>query len=189
MKRSFLNELNLEQEVVDKIMTEYGKSVSRYKDEINEYHKEITELKASSVDSEDAIKKALQKQKEELKEQLNKASQYDEVFKELTELKGKEEKRVYNQAVDNFFKDNKIEFTSTYAKESILNKFNAQGFKLDDNGKFNDDVLKFMNDLKTAEKDAFKVVTADMSMDYNPSQGNNQNNSLETIIANAIMGK
>ena len=45
--REFLNGLNLEKEVVDQIMTEYGKSVSGLKDKENDLRGEITNLKST----------------------------------------------------------------------------------------------------------------------------------------------
>ena len=50
--REFLKGLELDKEVIDTIMAEYGKQVQSYKEKLDEYESEITEYKANQVKSE-----------------------------------------------------------------------------------------------------------------------------------------
>ena len=50
MKRSFLRELGIDAEIIDKIMAENGKDIEKYKSEIEDYVSEIKELKSKNVD-------------------------------------------------------------------------------------------------------------------------------------------
>ena len=61
MKRSFLKELGLESDVIDKIMTENGKDIEKYKSDIEDYVSEIRDLKAGKVDVSKEIEKAIEK--------------------------------------------------------------------------------------------------------------------------------
>ena len=65
MKRSFLKELGLESDVIDKIMTENGKDIEKYKSDIEDYVSEIRDLKAGKVDVSKEIEKAIEKKEEE----------------------------------------------------------------------------------------------------------------------------
>ena len=72
MKRSFLKELGLESEVIDKIMTENGKDIEKYKTELEDYVEEVRDLKAGKVDVSKEIEKAIKKKEEEYKERFEK---------------------------------------------------------------------------------------------------------------------
>ena len=52
MRRSFLRELGIDAEIIDKIMAENGKDIEKYKSEIEDYVSEIKELKSKNVDIE-----------------------------------------------------------------------------------------------------------------------------------------
>ena len=71
MKRSFLKELNLDIEVIDKIMAENGKDIMKYKDEIEEYVSEIKELKSNAMDSAKSIEKAVKEKEKELRNEFS----------------------------------------------------------------------------------------------------------------------
>ena len=167
MKRIFLKELGIDSEVIDKIMSEHGKDIERYKSEIEDYASEIKELKAKTVDSEKAIQDAISKKEEELKqkyadkekefkEMQKKAEKADEYSKELESLKQAQSDREYTEAINNYFDDNKIDFTSNFAKEAILSKFKEKKFELKD-GKFSEDASKFIEELKKSDEGAFKM--------------------------------
>ena len=47
MKRIFLKELGIDSEVIDKIMSEHGKDIERYKSEIEDYKAQIESLQNS----------------------------------------------------------------------------------------------------------------------------------------------
>lgn len=168
MKRSFLKELGLDSEVIDKIMSENGKDIEKYKSEIEDYVSEIRELKSKAVDNSKAIEEAVRTKEKELrdefeekenghKERFEKADKYDLVFKELEELKKSNSDKEYAQNIESFFEENKIDFTSSFAKEAIINKFKEKEFKLKDN-KFGEDAITFIKDLRESNKDAFKAI-------------------------------
>ena len=156
MKRIFLKELGIDSEVIDKIMSEHGKDIERYKSEIEDYASEIKELKAKTVDSEKAIQDAISKKEKEFKEMQKKAEKAEEYSKELESLKQAQSDREYTEAINDYFNDNKIDFTSNFAKEAILSKFKEKKFELKD-GKFSEDASKFIEELKKSDEGAFKM--------------------------------
>ena len=163
MKRSFLKELGLESDVIDKIMTENGKDIEKYKSDIEDYVSEIRDLKAGKVDVSKEIEKAIEKKEEEYKERFEKAEKYDSVFKELETLN--------------------IDFTSSLAKEAIFNKFKEKDFKLKEN-KFGEDAINFIKELKESNKDAFKETeknNANNTYIYTPKGGNSSGGKVESL--------
>lgn len=178
MKRSFLKELGIESEVIDKIMAENGRDIEKYKTDIEDYVTEIKELKSTNADNskniEDAVKARdieLKKEFEEkerlYKESSEKAEKYDLVFEELEELKKTNSDREYSQHLDRFFEENKIDFTSSFAKEAISNKFKEKGFKLNEN-KFGEDAISFIKEIQENNKDAFKTVEDNVDSEKPP---------------------
>lgn len=184
MKRSFLKELGLESEVIDKIMTENGKDIEKYKTELEDYVEEVKELKAGKVDVSKEIEKAIKKKEEEYKERFEKAEKYDSVFEELETLKKDNAAKEYAKKVEKFFEENNIDFTSSIAKEAILNKFKEKDFKLNED-KFGEDASKFMKELQESNKDAFKELAKDNSnknqYTYTPKGANTNPGEVESL--------
>lgn len=183
MKRSFLKELGLESDVIDKIMAENGKDIEKYKSDIEDYVSEIRDLKAGKVDVSKEIEKAIEKKEEEYKERFEKADKYDSVFKELETLKKDNAAKEYVKNVEKFFEENRIHFTSSLAKEAILNKFKEKDFKLSED-KFGEDAINFMKELKESNKDAFKEFEKDNSnhtYTYTPKGGNSGGGKVESL--------
>ena len=92
----------------------------------------------------------------EFKEMQKKAEKAEEYSKELESLKQAQSDREYTEAINNYFNDNKIDFTSNFAKEAILSKFKEKKFELKD-GKFSEDASKFIEELKKSDEGAFKT--------------------------------
>ena len=162
MKRSFLKELGLESDVIDRIMAENGKDIEKYKSDIEDYVSEIKDLKAGKVDVSKEIEKAIKKKEEEYKERFAKE---------------------YVKNVEKFFEGNGIDFTSSLAKEAILNKFKEKDFKLKE-GKFGEDAINFMKELKESNKDAFKEIennNANNTYTYTPKGGNSSGGKVESL--------
>lgn len=183
MKRSFLKELGLESDVIDKIMAENGKDIEKYKSDIEDYVSEIKDLKAGKVDVSKEIEKAIKKKEEEYKERFEKADKYDSVFKELETLKKDNAAKEYVKNVEKFFEENGIDFTSSLAKEAILNKFKEKDFKLKED-KFGEDAINFMKELKESNKDAFKEIennNANNTYTYTPKGGNSSGGKVESL--------
>ena len=183
MKRSFLKELGLESDVIDKIMTENGKDIEKYKSDIEDYVSEIRDLKAGKVDVSKEIEKAIEKKEEEYKERFEKAEKYDSVFKELETLKKDNAAKEYVKNIEKFFDENNIDFTSSLAKEAIFNKFKEKDFKLKEN-KFGEDAINFIKELKESNKDAFKETeknNANNTYIYTPKGGNSSGGKVESL--------
>lgn len=183
MKRSFLKELGLESDVIDKIMTENGKDIEKYKSDIEDYVSEIRDLKAGKVDVSKEIEKAIEKKEEEYKERFEKAKKYDSVFKELETLKKDNAAKEYVKNIEKFFDENNIDFTSSLAKEAIFNKFKEKDFKLKEN-KFGEDAINFIKELKESNKDAFKETeknNANNTYIYTPKGGNSSGGKVESL--------
>ena len=183
MKRSFLKELGLESDVIDKIMTENGKGIEKYKSDIEDYVSEIRDLKAGKVDVSKEIEKAIEKKEEEYKERFEKAEKYDSVFKELETLKKDNAAKEYVKNIEKFFDENNIDFTSSLAKEAIFNKFKEKDFKLKEN-KFGEDAINFIKELKESNKDAFKETeknNANNTYIYTPKGGNSSGGKVESL--------
>lgn len=186
MKRSFLKELGLDSEVIDKIMSENGKDIETYKTKLEDYVEEVKELKAGKVDVSKEIEKAIKKKEEEYKERFEKADKYDSVFKELETLKKDNAAKEYAKKVEKFFEENNIDFTSSIAKEAILNKFKEKDFKLNED-KFGEDASKFIKELQESNKDAFKELEKDNSnknqYTYTPKGANTNPGEVESLGA------
>lgn len=183
MKRSFLKELGLESDVIDKIMAENGKDIEKYKSDIEDYVSEIRDLKAGKVDVSKEIEKAIEKKEEEYKERFEKADKYDSIFKELETLKKDNAAKEYVKNVEKFFEENRIDFTSSLAKEAILNKFKEKDFELKED-KFGEDAINFMKELKESNKDAFKEIEKNNSNNtytYTPKGGNSSGGKVESL--------
>ncbi|WP_250674860.1 hypothetical protein LZ906_006685 [Paraclostridium ghonii] len=185
MKRSFLKELDLESDVIDKIMTENGKDIEKYKSDIEDYVDEIKDLKAGKVDVSKEIEKAIKEKEEEYKERFEKADKYDSVFEELETLKKYNASKEYAKKVEKFFEENKIDFTSSIAKEAILNKFKDKDFKLNED-KFGEDASKFIKELQESNKDAFKDLEKENSnknqtYTYTPKGANTNPGKVESL--------
>lgn len=203
MKRSFLKELGLDSEIIDKIMSENGKDIEKYKSEIEDYVSEIRELKSNSVDNVKAINEAVKAKEKELRQEfkekeseykqlIEKAEKYDSVFEELEGLKKANSDREYTQNIDNFFRESKIEFSSSFAKDAIVNKFKEKEFRLTDN-KFGEDAMLFIKELQESDKDAFKFTQNEPEQNqtyiYEP-QGSNigGNSDLAAQALAAVLG-
>lgn len=183
MKRSFLKELGLESDVIDRIMTENGKDIEKYKSDIEDYVSEIRDLKAGKVDVSKEIEKAIEKKEEEYKERFEKADKYDSIFKELETLKKDNAAKEYVKNIEKFFDENNIDFTSSLAKEAIINKFKEKDFKLKEN-KFGEDAINFIKELKESNKDAFKETeknNANNTYTYTPKGGNSSGGKVESL--------
>ena len=112
MKRSFLKELNLDIEVIDKIMAENGKDIKKYKDEIEEYVSEIKELKSNAMDSAKSIEKAVKEKEKELRNEFD--------TKKRSDLAVKIQQEVLNDCGYTY---------ASHLKMSFVMKNNVKGFE------------------------------------------------------------
>lgn len=158
MKRSFLSELGLEEEVIDKIMAEHGIAIQKLKTKIGAKDTEIQTLQGE-----------LDTTNEKLKD-FEKVD-VDKLKSEAEEWKSKYENFERDNAVNDFFKDYK--FTSELAKKATINEFKAQNFELK-GGKFNG-ADKFMEQFIKENETAFVKEEEDNGSAgqyiYNPAGG------------------
>lgn len=203
MKRSFLRELGIDAEVIDKIMAENGKDIEKYKSEIEDYVSEIKELKSKNVDMDKAIADAVKEKEAEfesklaekdkvIKETEDKVKDFDKISEELNGIKQANADREYTEAINNFFTESKVDFTSNFAKEAILNKFKEKKFELKE-GKFGKDASKFIDELKTTDAGAFKDIKDNTKNNqqyyqYEPKGTNSDQNSDLQAQVNSILG-
>lgn len=117
--REFLKGLDLDSELIDTIMAEHGKLVTKDKEELQTLKAQVKELEESS------------KNAEELK------TKYDELFKkveeETAEKKAKEEEKMLNDNIDVLL--NGKEFTSNYARSGLINDIKLELAKPENKGK------------------------------------------------------
>lgn len=153
--REFLKGLELDKEVIDKIMAEYGKGIQSMKDEIEElknketsylenekaYKEKIGELSNISNDSQ-----KIQEELETLKQQI--------AEKEATEKAQKEDEMLTRNIIDAF---GDKQFINDYTKNAIINDIKV--------------ALKDANNSGKSAKDLFEEITNNKSDIFvNPNQ-------------------
>ena len=103
--REFLKGLELDDELIDTIMAEHGKIVTRDKEELQTLKSELKELKENSKNAEELQAK------------------YDELIKANEEREAKqkaeEEEKILNDNINSLFEGKT--FTSEYARNGLLN--------------------------------------------------------------------
>ena len=107
--REFLKGLELDSELIDTIMAEHGKLVTKDKEELQTLKSQIKELKENSQNAEELQAK------------------YDELIKANEEREAKqkaeEEDKVLNENINKLFEGKT--FTSEYARNGLLNDIKA----------------------------------------------------------------
>lgn len=147
--REFLKTLELDKEVIDKIMAEHGKSITDLKDklqtsesQVKDYETKINDLKSKAGDNEkiqnelDTLKKTIEEN-----ERLAKAKAEDEVL---------------TKNINDAFGDKK--FVNEYTKTAIINDIKS--------------ALKDTNNVGKSAKDLFEELTKDKDGIFeNPNKG------------------
>lgn len=145
MKRSFLEELGLEKDVIDKIMKENGNDINTTKenekakyDKLQEKYNALESENNSNKQMLDEANSKIQSFKEIDVEKIKAEaddwkSKYEtsqaESKKAQEEFEQKMKDRDYSDAVNKFFGDYK--FIDDDVKETVIGKFKAKEFKLD----------------------------------------------------------
>lgn len=174
MKREFLKELGLEDDVISKIMKEHGKTIQKMDDTIETYRGKISELQTDiatkSKDYEELNKEhMLSKAKIEEFEKVD----IDGLKNSIQEWENKYNEREYDLTIDKYMQDYK--FTSELAKEATISKFKEQKFKLKD-GKL-DGAEDYMKKFMEENESAFVI-------EDNNTQNNNNNLLNNNSMAN-----
>lgn len=185
MKREFLKELGLEDDVISKIMKEHGKTIQKMDDTIETYRGKISELQTDiatkSKDYEELNKEhMLSKAKIEEFEKVD----IDGLKNSIQEWENKYNEREYDLTIDKYMQDYK--FTSELAKEATISKFKEQKFKLKD-GKL-DGAEDYMKKFMEENKSAFVIEDNNMQNNNNNLLNNNSMTNTSTYSYNPASG-
>lgn len=185
MKREFLKELGLEDDVISKIMKEHGKTIQKMDDTIETYRGKISELQTDiatkSKDYEELNKEhMLSKAKIEEFEKVD----IDGLKNSIQEWENKYNEREYDLTIDKYMQDYK--FTSELAKEATISKFKEQKFKLKD-GKL-DGAEDYMKKFMEENKSAFVIEDNNMQNNNNKLLNNNSMTNTSTYSYNPASG-
>ena len=185
MKREFLKELGLEDDVISKIMKEHGKTIQKMDDTIETYRGKISELQSDiatkSKDYEELNKEhMLSKAKIEEFEKVD----IDGLKNSIQEWENKYNQREYDLSVDKYMQDYK--FTSELAKEATISKFKEQKFKLKD-GKL-DGAEEYMKKFMEENKSAFVIEDNNTQNNNNNLLNNNSMTNTSTYSYNPASG-
>lgn len=185
MKREFLKELGLEDDVISKIMKEHGKTIQKMDDTIETYRGKISELQTDiatkSKDYEELNKEhMLSKAKIEEFEKVD----IDGLKNSIQEWENKYNEREYDLTIDKYMQDYK--FTSELAKEATISKFKEQKFKLKD-GKL-DGAEEYMKKFMEENKSAFVIEDNNTQNNNNNLLNNNSMTNTSTYSYNPASG-
>lgn len=185
MKREFLKELGLEDDVISKIMKEHGKTIQKMDDTIETYRGKISELQTDiatkSKDYEELNKEhMLSKAKIEEFEKVD----IDGLKNSIQEWENKYNEREYDLTIDKYMQDYK--FTSELAKEATISKFKEQKFKLKD-GKL-DGAEDYMKKFMEENKSAFVIEDNNTQNNNNNLLNNNSMTNTSTYSYNPASG-
>ena len=153
--REFLKSLELDKEVIDNIMAEYGKNIQSLKDEIEDYKAKNDEYKSKKDEYENKIKELteLSDNNSKVQEELD-ALKKQIADREAAE-KAKKEDEILTRNIIEAFGDK--QFVNEYTKNAIINDIK-------------DNLRKEENSGKSA-KDLFEEITKDKSDIFtNPNQ-------------------
>lgn len=117
--REFLKGLDLDGELIDTIMAEHGKLVTKDKEELQTLKEKVKNLEETTKDAEELKVK------------------YDELFsqveKETAEKKAQEEDKMLSENIDTLLDGKK--FTSDYARNGLINDIKKELGKPENKGK------------------------------------------------------
>lgn len=153
--REFLKSLELDKEVIDNIMAEYGKNIQSLKDEIEDYKAKNDDYKSKKDEYENKIKELT-----ELSDNNSKVQEeLDTLKKQIADReaaeKAKKEDEILTRNIVEAFGDK--QFVNEYTKNAIINDIK-------------DNLRKEENSGKSA-KDLFEEITKDKSDIFtNPNQ-------------------
>ena len=130
MKREFLKDLNLEDEVIEKIMSENGRDIEKYKKEVE---KKKEELESKNTELETANNK--------IKEANDWKSKAEQAQKDKELIENQMSEQTYNLNLDNYLSN--FKFSSNLSKEAVKIKMKEKGLEYKD-GAFEgaDDYIK-----------------------------------------------
>lgn len=159
MDRNFLKQLELDGDVIDKIMDEHGSSVNSLKDQLATKKDEAKNLKSERDELKTKVGDTQDKE-----DKINSLqSQYDEAQKQIDDYKAK----LSNQSLE---KDILQRIPDAYDVNDVLSLIDKSKFEYDDEGNINnmDDVI---NGFKESKSHLFKSDGASGTQDDGDAQG------------------
>ena len=159
MDRNFLKQLELDGDIIDKIMDEHGSSVNSLKDQLATKKDEAKNLKSERDELKTKVGDTQDKE-----DKINSLqSQYDEAQKQIDDYKAK----LSNQSLE---KDILQRIPDAYDVNDVLSLIDKSKFEYDDEGNINnmDDVI---NGFKETKSHLFKSDGATGSQGQDDPQG------------------
>lgn len=152
MKREFLKGLDLEDEVIEKIMSENGRDIEKYKKEVE---KKKEELESKESELETVNKKVSELEKidiESVKKEVNDwKSKAEQAQKDKELIESQMSEQAYNSNLDNYLSN--FKFSSNLSKEAVKMKMKEKGLEFKDGAfKGADDYIK---ELQASDPGAF----------------------------------
>lgn len=139
MKRQFLKDLELDSEVIDKILDEHGSTVNGLRDKLSSKDDEVKTLKSERDDLKDQVTDV-----KDAQDKINSLqSKYDEATKERDNLKSQIQSNELDKQIIKNVQD-------AHDVDDVLNFINRDSFEYDDDGNITnfDDVLNSVRDKK-----------------------------------------
>lgn len=139
MKRQFLKDLELDSEVIDKILDEHGSTVNSLRDKLSSKDDEVKTLKSERDDLKDQVTDV-----KDAQDKINSLqSKYDEVTKERDGLKSQIQTNELDKQIIKNVQD-------AHDVDDVLNFINRDSFEYDDDGNITnfDDVLNSVREKK-----------------------------------------
>lgn len=138
--REFLKGLELDKEVIDSIMAEYGKNVKDLKTEIESYKGDIEEYKSKVTDYETKIKQLTDQSKDSAKKLEELETLKNTIAEREQQEKAQKEDEVLTNNIVAIFGDKK--FTSEYAKQGLIKDIKTELKKEQNTGKGIKDIFE-----------------------------------------------
>ena len=139
MKRQFLKELDLDGEIIDKILDEHGSTLNSLRDKLSSKDDEVKTLKSERDELKDKVTET-----KDAEDKINSLqSKYDEATKQLEDYKSKiENNKLDTQIIKNV--------PDAYDIDDVLNVIDRNSFEYDDDGNITnfDDVLTSVREKK-----------------------------------------
>lgn len=139
MKRQFLKDLELDSEVIDKILDEHGSTVNSLRDKLSTKDDEVKTLKSERDDLKDQVTDV-----KDAQDKINSLqSKYDEATKERDNLKSQIQSNELDKQIIKNVQD-------AHDVDDVLNFINRESFEYDDDGNITnfDDVLNSVREKK-----------------------------------------
>ena len=139
MKRQFLKDLELDSEVIDKILDEHGSTLNSLRDKLSTKDDEVKTLKSERDDLKDQVTDV-----KDAQDKINSLqSKYDEATKERDNLKSQIQSNELDKQIIKNVQD-------AHDVDDVLNFINRESFEYDDDGNITnfDDVLNSVREKK-----------------------------------------